>query len=576
MRKELFGVFDDRAAFERLRSPEAFDRICSTDALTVGVRDPHLGVPSRSAAYDGPEGVCVLWGEAYLPDEAGPTPARWLLRRYAEEGTDVLDRLNGSYLLAVAHDGEAAVYTDPIRSWECFYTDAPGVRAFGTDATRVCETVSTLSMSRDSLLELAHLSIVLDDRTLFEEVERTPFDGALFESDAGSLDRFVYRPQEFDYVDELAARLQRALERRATLPGRKGLLLGAGYDSRTLLAGIPAIEQCYTVGTESSPEVQVARKLSEQYGVDHCTLPVDGSHFEVDIDTVRYTNGIGESIHIHQRGIDQVADVDVLYHGWAIDSLLKGFFIPRRRLGAFGKSIRLSSLDEDPDPIEFLTERRLGVMPECEHLLEDCSAADDPEEFLRGRLERELDRCRHRCERPHDLLNAFGMKNLPSRSFRMHLADQYLESFLCADRGLIEWHLRTPPEHRNTETFLAAIQRIDPEVLRYRPPDRPRANALLNQVEGFLRRNLHGLTSFGSPWPDRETIYRQYDLDRRLFPDSPELYPCSARYKLRVHDVVTWLDALADERPIEPEEVACPPSGRRITPRRLAEPDRPR
>lgn len=576
MRKELFGVFDGRGAFERMRSPEAFDRICSTGALTVGIRDPHLGVPSRSAAYDGPEGVCVLWGEAYLPDGAGTKPARWLLRRHAEEGSDVLDRINGSYLLAVAHEGEAAVYTDPIRSWECFYTDAPGVRAFGTDAARVCETVSTLSMSRDSLLELAHLSIVLDDRTLFEEVERTPFDGTLFESTTGSLDRFVYRPQEFDYVDELAARLQRALERRASLPGRKGLLLGAGYDSRTLLAGIPGIEQCYTVGTESSPEVRVARKLSEQYGVDHCTLPVDGSHFNTDIDTVRYTNGIGESIHIHQRGIDQVADVDVLYHGWAIDSLLKGFFIPRRRLGAFGKSVRLSSLDEDPDPVEFLTERRLGVMQECEHLLEGCPATDGPEEFLHGRLERELDRCRHRCERPHDLLNAFGMKNLPSRSFRLHLADQYLESFLCADRELIDWHLRTPPEHRNTETFLAAIRRIDPEVLRYRPPDRPRANELLNQIEGFLRRNLHGLTSFGSPWPDRETIYHQYDLDRTLFPDSPELYPCSARYKLRVHDVVTWLDALAGERPIEPEQVACPPPDRRITPRRLAEPDRTR
>jgi hypothetical protein len=574
MEKELFGVFDDRSAFERVRSPGSFDRLCSTDALTVGIRDAALGVPGRSAAYDGPEGACVIWGEAYLPEEAAADPARWVLRRYAEAGTDVLRRLNGSYLLAIAHDGEAAVYTDPIRSWECFYTDASGVRTFGTDATNVCRTVPTLSLDRESMLELAHLSIVLGDRTLFTEVDRAPFDGVLRADGTGSLDRFVYRPRRFDYATELAARLQRALDRRASLPGRKGLLLGAGYDSRTLLAGIPGIECCYTVGTESAPEVRVARKISDQYGADHRRIPIDGSYFDVDADVVRYTNGIGESIHIHQRGVERVADADVIYHGWAMDSLLKGFFVPKRRVGAFGKSVKLSSLAEDPDPVDFLVRRRLGIMPECDHLLADCPSVGDPAEFVRERIGRELDRCRDRCERVHDLSNVFGVKNLPSRSFRVHLADRFVESFLCADRELLEWHLQTPPEHRNAETFLNAIRRLDPDVLRYRPPDRPRTNSVLNQVEGFLRRNLRGMKAFGNPWPDRREIYLRYDLDSALFPDSPAIHPCSVRYKLRVHDVVTWLDALADEPTIEPEEVACPPADRRIHPARALEPDR--
>jgi hypothetical protein len=81
------------------------------------------------------------------------------------------------------------------------------------------------------------------------------------------------------------------------------------------------------------------------------------------------------------------------------------------------------------------------------------------------------------------------------------------------------------------------------------------------------------MSAFENPWPDREAIYREHDLDRELFPDSPELHPCTPRYKLRVHDIVTWLDALAGgERPLAPAQVDCPPSTCRITPRRPLEP----
>lgn len=557
MRKELFGVFDDHDGLAAIRDPDSFDRVCSSGSLSVGIRDPDLGAPHRSSAYEDETGCCVIWGEIYLPEPV-EQPARWLLEQYRNEGKSALSALNGSYLVALGTKTKSAVYTDPIRSWECFYTDSADSRVFGTDATRVSRTSPELSLDSESLLELAHLSIVLDDRTLFENVSRTPFDGVLCSNSAERLDRFVYRPQEFDYAGELASRLERALTRRANLQGTKGLLLGAGYDSRTLLAGIPEIECCYTVGSEDSSEVRVAKKLAEQYDTDHRTLGVDGSYFRTDIDTVRYTNGIGESIHIHQRGVEEVADVDVMYHGWAIDSLLKEFFIQKRRIGAFGKSVKLSTLTTQPDALSFLTQKKLGIMPDSTTLLAECASVGDPERVLEKRLEDELDRCRGRCTRSHDLPSVFGIKNLPSKSFRMHLFDQFTESFVCADSELIEWHLSTPPEHRSTETFLAAIQQLDSNVLRYRPPDRPRTSSVVNQVEGFLRRNLP-LTPFDAPWPDRRSLYSTYDLDRTLLPQSPALHPCSVRLKLRVHDIETWLTALFGEGALTPEEIVCPP-----------------
>lgn len=566
VQKELFGVFGDADAFADACDEGAFDRVCSADSLTVGVRDPDLDAPHRSATYEDDSGCCVIWGEVYTPNGVDH-PARWLLERHRDRGKAALAALNGSYLVAVADGTEAAVYTDPIRSWECFYTDAAGPRTFGTDADHVCRAGRELTLDPASLFELVYISVVLDDRTLFEEVFRTPFDGVLRADSTERLDRFVYRYREFDYTGELADRLERALSRRADLRGTKGLLLGAGYDSRTLLAGIPDIECCYTVGTVDSSEVRVAKELAGQYGATHRTLSVDGAYFLTDIDTIQYTNGIGESIHIHQRGVEEIADADVMYHGWAIDSLLKEFFVQKKRVGAFGKSVKLSSLPDEPDAIDFLTDRKLGIMPESTELLADCPSVSNPETLIEDRLERELERCRERCTSEHDLPSVFGVKNLPSTSFRMHLADQFTESFVCADSELIDWHLSTPPEYRSTETFLAAIQQLYPNVLRYRPPDRPRTSSILNQVEGFCRRNLPiPLPPFDSPWPDRRALYREYDLDRSLLPGAPELHPCSVRLKLRVHDVETWLTELAGEGSITPAEVVCPPESRVLVP----------
>ena len=175
MRKELFGVFGDRSAFERLREPGAFDAVVGDGPLTVGVRDPALGMPGRSDVHTDDAGVCVVWGEAYAPN-GNTASAEWVERAVAERGRAALADLDGSYLVALARDGEAFVATDPIRSWECFYTDAPGVRTFGTDLTPVEETVADPRVRRDALLEFLHLGTVLGEKTLFERAARLPID----------------------------------------------------------------------------------------------------------------------------------------------------------------------------------------------------------------------------------------------------------------------------------------------------------------------------------------------------------------------------------------------------------------
>ena len=542
MRKEVFGVFGDRTAFERHRESDAFDAVLAGDRLTVGIRDPALGVPGRSDVHEGEHGLCVVWGEAFCP-AGGESVAAWLADAYADRGADALADLNGSYLVALEHGTDTLVATDPIRSWECFYTDAHDARVFGSDPTAVQLTVPSPKVRRESLLEYLHLGTVLGEKTLFERTHRAPFDGYLTPDEAGEFRRFVYEQTEFDYVDELADRLRRAIERRSDYPGDTGLLLSAGYDSRVLLSQLPAVDRCYTVGDHDDEEVQAARRVAAQYDTDHTVLETDDRYLSLEPSKNRYNQTIKESLHVHHAGYTDDIDVDSVYHGLLYDTLFKGFFLERDSVEVAGKRLPWERLADDPDPVESLLDTLAFSPPDsrdisrlAEHVFTDVGL-DDPEDFLRSSLASELESCQDRASNPHDATDLLAIRNQPVLPFRTHLADNFLESFVAVDSDLLDWHLRTPPEHRNGQTFREAMDRIDPAIDRYDPPDRPHDIDILNHVESFLRRRLPFLAPFDSAWPDRNEVYERYDVAVRLpFSPAPDV---SVRHALRLHDALT-------------------------------------
>ena len=558
MNKELYGVFGDREEFRSRRSVTEFDRVVEGDTVTVGVRDVGLGIPGRTAVHEDETGFCVVWGEAFPPAGVATNSARWLLDRYAEMGTDALAELNGSYLALVEHDDAALVATDPARTRECFYTDDGDVRVFGTDPVAVGKTIRDPRLDPDALFEFVHLSVVLGERTPLTALERVPFDGYLTETATGRLARFVYEPREFDYVDELARRLTRAIRRRAILPGRKGLLLSGGYDSRLFLATLPEIEECYTLGTPASQEVDVAKRIAAQYGTDHRTLVADGRYLNVHPSLTRYGLGIKESLHIHHGGYDSEMNVDAIYHGLLFDTFLSGHFLPTDAVTLFDRRFPRNRLEPDPDPVSSLLDS-FAFLPASRELFATFDTTpDEGIDRLRSALEARFDDLADRSRSVYNAIDAVGIENQPSTSFRTHLADTYVESFVAADAELLDWHLTTPPEHRNTRTLLAAMRRIDPDVLRHRPPDRPHDSRQRNQFEKFVRELVPGLTPFDSPWPDRTTLYERANLDETLFPDRLDGLDLPVRLKLRVNDATQWLDAVLDDPSLSTYEVLYP------------------
>lgn len=548
MKTELFGVFGDREQFMRFRSPNQFDQTVEGESITLGVRDPHLGLSGRTAIHRAADGFCVIWGEAFPMAETRTPTAEWLYERYVEDGRDAVEQLNGSYVVVIEQAGDAVVITDPIHSWECFYTDSDGVRRFSTDAGALTRTLPSVTSDCRGLCEFIHFGLTFGETTAVSEINRLPFDSSLTADSIEPLSRFVYQPSTFDYAEELADRLERAIKRRASYPGTNGMLMSAGFDSRLLLATLPAVDICYTLGRPQSPEVRVARKVASQYDTRHQTLLVNENYLAAGPEIVQYTNGIRESVHIHHRGNTDELTSDTIYHGLFLDTLIRGRFVPHDtiHLDVIDRDFPLPRLDPDPDVAGHFADK-LGFYGNSDGLLIDCPEidADTPSQFLENTIERHYKRGFDRAESRYNAMALLGVKCKSALPFRSHLADQFLESLVAADIELIDWHLTTPPEYRNDSTYQMALGMIDPEIFRYRPPDRPHRSYQLNQMEKFLRKKLPGISPFGTPWPDRDRIYDQNDLDQQLFADRPDLHPLPPRIKLRINDARTWLEHAA-------------------------------
>ena len=596
MNKEVFGVFGNRDDFDGVRDPDAFDAVVEGRGLTVGVRSPGLAVPGRAETHEAEDGICVLFGEVVPGGSAGggspvagsetadpalkrdgggvvrtrpaaPGPAAApgpegspgdrtdvgvaarLLDRYARDGRAAFSHLNGSYLAAVEHRGEPVVTTDPLRSWECYYADVDGLRVFGSDVAALQALLADPGVDRPAVLEMLHLGTVLGDRTLFDAVSRVPFDGYLTPTTAGELDRFVYDPREFDHVAELAARLERAIDRRAHYPGTEGLLLSAGKDSRLFLSRLPGIEHTYTVGRRDSREVRVARAIARQYDATHRAFEPGDAYLYPSPEKVLYSGAVKETLHIHHGGFDDRFEADVMYHGLLFDTLFKGYFLEWDGLSLLGRKLESDRLVGDPDPVDSLLDT-LGFLPTASRRLQDRLGdlvdgldldVGAPRVFLEDRFRAELQRCWERADSVHNAMDLLVIRNQPVMPFHTHLADNFREAFVAMDPELRAWHRHAPPGKRNGETFRRAIERIDDDILRHRPPNQPHASRYLNQVERLVRRLVPGLEAFEPAWPDRREVYDEQDLDERLFPGSPAVHDLPARQKLRLNDVRWWL-----------------------------------
>jgi len=300
----------------------------------------HLGVFDRTPApVVSPDGACrlVVAGEVRQHPRGAPA----LLDAYLARGDAALAGLSGSFVLAL-WDGRArrlVVANDRFGLRNCFWVALEGGVAFAPGVAALLAAVGgSRALDADAAVELLTFQCILGDRTLVRGIRLLP-PAALLTLEAGAPPRIertwrlAYRPEPGG-CDRHAARLADALRetvaRHVAAPGRVGLPLSGGLDSRTLLAALPhaAAVPTITYGRRGSDDVARATELAALAGTTQHELPLlPGYAARLAATMVAVTDGMHSCLNAHAAVLARAAEVcDVLLLGNGGDCLLDGLW----------------------------------------------------------------------------------------------------------------------------------------------------------------------------------------------------------------------------------------------------------
>jgi asparagine synthase (glutamine-hydrolysing) len=234
-----------------------------------------------------------LWDRAAAREALGQPLASLLsdpelcLRLYRRCGDRFIERMRGQFIVAVYEPARQRLLLGNDRyGFRPFFWRAAGGGFAGATELKAVLAAEARAPELDAVgvLELLSYGFQLGDRTLFKEVRVLPPGSRLVfhrgEARVEPYWRFRYPERksgasERDLAAELAGRVRAACARQAEGPGRVGIALSAGLDSRIVAAALPPAAPprfAYTHGYPDSLDVVGARRLAALYGMRHLHL----------------------------------------------------------------------------------------------------------------------------------------------------------------------------------------------------------------------------------------------------------------------------------------------------------------
>jgi asparagine synthase (glutamine-hydrolysing) len=245
------------------------------------------GMPLRSKSGD----VCMVFsGEEYSVDRVtygarngngshGSSGAGYLLPRY-EQDRDFFQNLNGMFhgLIADRARGVVTVFNDRYSMHRLCYHEAGDTFYFGSEAKAILAARHGLrSIDQRSLGEFVSFSCVLENRTIFKDVQVLPAASAWEFKNAALTNQSTYfEPRQWEdqtplssesFYDELRSAVISALPKYFAGSERIGIAMTGGLDTRVILASHPPAPgslPSYTFGGpfRESRDVIVGRKIA--------------------------------------------------------------------------------------------------------------------------------------------------------------------------------------------------------------------------------------------------------------------------------------------------------------------------
>jgi len=290
-RLRLFGATGPslRAEEMKARALSAFAHHGGSGPLLLSEPGTALAVASAPGHWlETAQGVCVaLCGRpdvSALP-LAGADPARRIAAAYADEGPRLLQRLRGSFALAVTdlREHRTLLAVDRMGIESMCFAQSDGGLVFGSRADTVAHALGAPpEIDPQAVFNYLFFHAVPSPGTIFRRVSKLlPAQYLELRDDETRLDfywRMRYADRAASNSGALAERLRRVLPEavaRQTDDGPVGAFLSGGTDSSTVAGTLARLRKdlvdAYSIGFDAPgfDEMSYARRAAEHFGLRH-------------------------------------------------------------------------------------------------------------------------------------------------------------------------------------------------------------------------------------------------------------------------------------------------------------------
>lgn len=269
----------------------------------------------------------------------------FILHMYEEYGTDLVNKINGSFTLALWNENQKklTIINDRYGIRPLYFAVHKGYLLFGSEVKAILED-NTFERTVDhrSIAEFFSFGYILGSKTFFQGIELLP-PASIMTYNLEKIEitqywdfkfREVYDDiSEKECTRELSRLILQAVKRQTKGVHRIGIPLSGGLDSRTIAASIQKKNypvHTFSFGRKDSDDVKIAKIVSERLGMQH-------HFFEFKPDDLIYyaekavylTDGMQNCIHAHRmQTYNEVRDfMDVALIGWIGDSAIGSGFL---------------------------------------------------------------------------------------------------------------------------------------------------------------------------------------------------------------------------------------------------------
>lgn len=265
-----------------------------------------------------------LRAEGRLAEGAGD--AALVLALYRDHGVELPAHLDGIFCLAVwdAERTELFLAADRFGTYPLYFCEQSPCFLFAPEVKAIlCDPRLSRRLDQAALAESIRFQHLLGDKTFFEGVRLLPNGGsALYDAGTGRLREWTYwdashlRPAPAsirleEAAEEVGRRLRDAVRKRANGPGRVGLYLSGGLDSRPLLGFLSAEKgavDTFTYGVPDCRDVRYAERLAAIAGARHHHAPFAGGTWVPAYAPLHLDLTEGFHSWIHAHGISVLDD----------------------------------------------------------------------------------------------------------------------------------------------------------------------------------------------------------------------------------------------------------------------------